>query len=292
VYFVPLWFIFFIKYFKYKLTTSFTKDDIEILIATMNQSSLDFLIPMFPDSALLEIPILIVNQTNETNLLVSDNPKIRVINSFEKGLSKSRNLALKNAKGKILLIADDDVVYHKNVISTILDAYNAHPKAASIVFCATNLEGKSFKKYPKQTKPNLNRLDIYNVMSIEMTLNKAIIAANSVIFDEDFGLGSPYIMGEEAVFLNDLKNKKQQIVFVPTSIVSHLEETTNHKISLEQKYHLIGALYSRNYKKACFLWIIIQLFFDLKQSKIRWKQVVSLYKIAHFGRLHYLKHNK
>ena len=175
------------------------------------------------------------------------------------------------------------------MITTIIDAYNTHPNAASIVFCATNLDGKTFKKYPKQTKLNLNRLDIYNVMSIEMTLNKAIIAANSVIFDHDFGLGSSYTMGEEAVFLNDLKNKKQQIVFVPKNIVSHPEETTNHKISIEQKYQLIGALYSRNYKKACFLWIIIQLFFDLKQSKIQWKQVVSLYKIAHFGRLSYLK---
>lgn len=274
------------------MTTTFTKEDLEILIATRNQSSLDFLTPMFPDLALIEISILIVNQTSEDKLLASNYPNIRVINSFEKGLSKSRNRAFQNAKGKILILADDDIIYHKNMIDSVLNAYKLHPKAASIVFCATNLEGKFFKKYPKQSKLNLNRLELYNVMSIEMTLNKAIIDANSIIFDEDFGLGSRFTMGEEAVFLNDLKNKKQQIVFVPTSIVSHEAVTTAHKINLEQKYHLIGALYSRNHKKKYFFWIVLQLFFDLKQSKIQWKQVISLYKTARLGRLHFLKLNK
>jgi glycosyltransferase involved in cell wall biosynthesis len=43
--------------------------------------------------------------------LVSDFPSVRVVNSFEKGLSKSRNLGLLNAHGKIVLLADDDEVF-------------------------------------------------------------------------------------------------------------------------------------------------------------------------------------
>ena len=41
----------------------------------------------------------------------SDFENIRVINSFEIGLSKSRNLAIKNALGDICIIADDDIEY-------------------------------------------------------------------------------------------------------------------------------------------------------------------------------------
>jgi hypothetical protein len=63
----------------------------------MNRNSLDFLIPMFPSRKFFEFNILIVNQTTENQLLNSEFPTVRIINSFEKGLSKSRNLALKNA---------------------------------------------------------------------------------------------------------------------------------------------------------------------------------------------------
>ena len=77
----------------------------------MNRDNLDFLIPMFPSANFADFTILIVNQTTEKKLMNSDFPNLKVINSFEKGLSKSRNLALKNATKKILLIADDDVIY-------------------------------------------------------------------------------------------------------------------------------------------------------------------------------------
>ena len=52
-----------------KLTKVFKKEDLEIVIATMNRNSLDFLIPMFPFCHFSNFPILIVNQTHENKLL-------------------------------------------------------------------------------------------------------------------------------------------------------------------------------------------------------------------------------
>lgn len=98
-----------------------------------------------------------------------------MINSFEKGLSKSRNLALENALGKILILADDDVVYQEGFDSTIIKAYNQFPNAAAIRFCAVKANGDLIKKYPESSKTNLNVFDILNTSSIEMTLNAAIL---------------------------------------------------------------------------------------------------------------------
>ena len=58
--------------------------ELEILIATMNKTSLDFLSSMFSSQDYSNFTILIVNQTTKDKLLVSDHANIRVINSFEK----------------------------------------------------------------------------------------------------------------------------------------------------------------------------------------------------------------
>jgi len=94
------------------LNIRYTNETVEIIVATMNRDSLDFLIPMFPFASLADFSILIINQTHANAILTSDFSNIKVINSFEKGLSKSRNLGLKNAQGEILILADDDEVFH------------------------------------------------------------------------------------------------------------------------------------------------------------------------------------
>src|SRR5687768_13552878 len=99
----------------------------------MNRSSLDFLLPMFPFEHFSNFNILIVNQSKE-NVLTSDFSTIRVINSPEFGLSKSRNLAIDNAKGKVCLITDDDVVFAEDFYKEILKAFTKLGNPAIISF--------------------------------------------------------------------------------------------------------------------------------------------------------------
>ena len=266
-----------------KLESFFTETDVEILISTMNQNSLDFLVQMFPFLHFSNLQILIVNQTQTGKELLSIYPNVRIINSFEKGLTKSRNLALENAAGKILIIADDDVVYQQGFVAKIINAYNQFPDAATINFCAVKKDGSLMKKYPKHSKKNLNAFDVFNTSSIEMTLNKAILDKTKIRFDENFGLGGMFEMGEEAIFLFDLKNKKQQMVFEPEVIVQHTELTSSAKKSIEEKYYIQGALYTRIFKSNYIYWIFVKLFFDLKQYKLRFCELKSVLKSSKKG---------
>jgi len=266
-----------------KLESFFTETDVEILISTMNQDSLDFLVPMFPFLHFSNFRILIINQTQVGKELVSIYPNVRIINSFEKDLSKSRNLALENAQGKILVIADDDVIYQQGFVAKIINAYNQFPDAAAINFCAVKSDGSLIKNYPKHSKKNLNAFDIFNTSSIEMTLNKAILDKTKIRFDENFGLGAMFEMGEEAIFLFDLKSKKQQLVFEPKVIVKHPELTSSAKKSIEEKYYIQGALYTRIFKSNYIYWIFVKLFFDLKQRKIRFGEFKSALKSSKKG---------
>ncbi|OWU89270.1 MULTISPECIES: glycosyltransferase family 2 protein [unclassified Flavobacterium] len=265
------------------MKVNYNINDIEILISTMNQDSLDFLVPMFPYSHFSTFQILIVNQTQNEKILTSSYSNIRVINSFEKGLAKSRNLALENAVGKILVIADDDIVYQEGFINKIINAYHKFPEAAVINFSAINSNENLIKKYPSYPKSNLNTFDILNTSSIEMTLNKSIIDEAKIQFDENFGLGGIFEMGEEAVFLFDLKEKQQQLSFYPEIIVKHESQTSSNKKDIAERYYIHGALFSRIFKKKHIFWLFIKLFFDLKQKKIKWNNIKRVLKSAKKG---------
>jgi glycosyltransferase involved in cell wall biosynthesis len=271
------------------LAKEFKKEDFEIVISTMDRSSLDFLIPMFPFCHFSDFQILIINQTTENHKLTSGFSSVRVINSNEKKLSKSRNIALQNSIGKVVLIADDDVVFKKNFDSIIINSYNKYPNATVICFAIEKPDGSLFKKYPAKTKENTTQLDIFNILSIEISLNRVAFEKLNVKFDENFGLGSHFIMGEEAIFLSDIKLKNQQLIIEPKVIAIHPTISTTDKLNLEQRYCIQGAFLTRVLGTRFYLSIFQKLFFDVKQKKIALNQILAAIKSANKGRNEYYK---
>jgi hypothetical protein len=261
----------------------FTENDLEILVATMNRTNLDFLASMFPNNHFSKYSILIINQSKDA-ALSSIYPSVRIINSASVGLSKSRNLALNNANGKILLIADDDVVFQKDFVSKIITAYNICKNATVINFAAVIGNGSYLKKYPANSKKQLNTFDIFNVSSIEMTINKERLDSVGVLFDENFGLGGEFELGEETVFLFDLKNKKQSIFFENEIIVEHEQSTSSTKKSIVEKYYIQGGFLTRALQNNYIFWLFVKLFFDLKQNKLGFKTVFQALESAKKGR--------
>ncbi len=74
----------------------------EILVSTMYRDDLSFLEAMFPHGDYRDFNVLIINQTDGERQITSDLPNIRVINTEERGLPQSRNMAIKNAVGRNL----------------------------------------------------------------------------------------------------------------------------------------------------------------------------------------------
>lgn len=66
-----------------------------------------------------------------------------MIYSNERGLSRSRNLAIMNADCDISVISDDDEIFIDGFEKTIVEAYNKLPDADIIIFKIHNLNKKT-----------------------------------------------------------------------------------------------------------------------------------------------------
>jgi glycosyltransferase involved in cell wall biosynthesis len=228
-----------------KLVIHYFKEDLEILISTMNRDSFDFLIPMFPFSHFSKFKILIINQTSNDKLLVSEYQSVKVVNSFDVGISKSRNLAILNSESKILLFADDDIVFIEKFDEIIIKAYDDNPLASAICFQTLTPEGALYSKYPKHIKL-LNTKEITKVLSIELTCNSDKIKKGKIKFNELFGLGSQFQDSETFFYLSKIKHKALIILFCPQTIVIHESVSSSDEADSDRIiYAKIAGFYKR-----------------------------------------------
>ncbi|GAA3509769.1 glycosyltransferase family A protein [Aquimarina addita] len=255
---------------------------LEVLISTMDRKDISFLNHMFINNNLSDLNILIINQTDSKTLLKSDAVNIRVINSFEYGLSKSRNLAIEHTIGDICLIADDDAVYEKDFYNTILNAFKKNPSSTLITFKAKNLKGTSYREYDNQNTKHTQQT-IKDIMSLEVAFNSEKIKAFDIKFDTRFGLGSEFPTAEEYLFSRDIINKGLIGKFYNEFIVSHPQFNSGMALGNDDIVYARAAL---NYKILSFfvyLWIPKYMFFLMRHSYIKPKELISKVLISFQG---------
>ena len=246
---------------------------IEILVATMHRESLDFLSRMFQFNDLQDFFVLVINQTIKGTELHSNDPTIRVINSYEFGLSKSRNLALENAVGDVCLIADDDVVYKPKLLETVVEAYQQHPAASAITFQIETFSGKAYKPYAQHSFKYRSKRALENISSIEISFRRQAVLDSGVHFDPQFGLGSKYPMGEEYLFVSTLFDKGEKIYHVPKQIVQHELNRSTLELEFDMFLRTKAALYRKVYPLAYPLYTLKLLTFHARREDLQWTQI-------------------
>ena len=85
----------------------------------------------------LECDAVIVNQCDRNasyEFRTENGLNIKLFESVERGVGRSRNKALDLADSKIVLFADDDIVYDKGYAERILETFNSEPEADILMF--------------------------------------------------------------------------------------------------------------------------------------------------------------
>ena len=85
------------------------QEKLQVLLSTMNLKN-DKEVNNLIEKMNIQSDYLIINQTNLHTSI--KNKKVITVNEF--GLSKSRNLAIKNSTEKYIILSDDDVKYIDN----------------------------------------------------------------------------------------------------------------------------------------------------------------------------------
>ncbi|MDN6281135.1 MAG: glycosyltransferase, partial [Psychroflexus sp.] len=171
---------------------------------------------------------MIVNQTKKGQELKSELENILVVNSYDVGLSKSRNLALKNCKTTYGVIADDDVIFQTDCLNLYSKAIQQKLDLAFYSFKSCDLQNRDRKEYPDSLNEFCLPLKKFKPSSIEIMLNIPLIKKRNLKFDENFGLGAHFPVGEEKEFLIKLLRANLKAMFFPETVVKHQQESSRN----------------------------------------------------------------
>ncbi|GEP52316.1 hypothetical protein FNO01nite_29880 [Flavobacterium noncentrifugens] len=263
------------------MASNYTDQDLEILISTTNRNTLDFLIPMFPFGHFSEFSILIINQTSKDKIMVSDFPSVRIINSFEKGLSKSRNIAIQNASKKIGLFADDDVIYAKDFDKQIIDAFNAFD--SSVITFNHQRIGLDHPQNAATMHYSHNFKSIWNVCSIEIAVKTEDIKNAKISFNEQFGLGSYFETAEELLFMRTVLQHKIKAGYFPVVVVSHALLSSGEAQGSDKLIFARAALSYKLYGMLAYFWLPKYLFFLYRHQFISKSEILKKMKAGILG---------
>ncbi|MFD1093968.1 glycosyltransferase family A protein [Providencia vermicola] len=190
------------------------------------------------------VNIIIVHQMNINSnydyiikQLLETRNDIKYYKSLTKGVTKSRNIALKNATGDIVLFCDDDVTYKKDIQEIIIEQYRKTPDIGFITFAYSNqldMQNAAKKFHSSSFKHNLKT--ILRVGTIEVTVRREPIIKNNVCFPEDMGAGTTYFLCDEPVFLSKLLKNSINGIYKPLIIGYHPAESSGQTFSRKEAF--------------------------------------------------------
>lgn len=215
--------------------------ELEVLLSVMNLKKEDL------DKMNITSNCIVINQCDRNEYEEYKNFKIYSYN--QRGISKSRNKALRHSTKDILLFCDDDVIYNKDYEKIILDEFKNNPKA-DVIFFNFDSPNRKVKQHKKS-----KRLHIYN--SLRYGAYNIAVKRNSIAninFNQLFGSKEHYHSGEDTMFIVDCLKNKLKLYSSTKNIgtVYHLESTWFK--GYDEKYFFDkGALFTAINKKLRYL---------------------------------------
>ena len=216
---------------------------IEVLISAMNLKNEEEHNKLIKNSNITTNSILINQITkDEIDLFNIEEGKHRLFSFRERGLSKSRNKAVANSIGDIAIICDDDVAYVDGYDKIILDAYKKYEDADIIAFYVESTNKNRPTHHVEEGKVDFKKS--LKISSCSITFKIDSIKKNSLKFNELFGAGSKYYMGEENIFLANALEKGLNIINVDKKIADIKQEESTWFGTFDKNYFLLrGAVF-------------------------------------------------
>lgn len=216
-------------------------EKVQVLVATMNQKDFSKL-----DEMKISSDVFFANQTDMTSYFKKEYNGFtaEMLNTATKGVGINRNFALQYASGDILLLADDDMVYHNGYADTVLKSFEEHPDADAIIF---NIEtvGAHVQRRVNRSSSRVRIFNALNYGAVRIAVRRSSLIRERISFSTCFGGGTVYSAGEDSLFICDMLKKGLRIYTSPEFIATVDQSTSSWFTGYNQKYiYDKGAFYS------------------------------------------------
>jgi glycosyltransferase involved in cell wall biosynthesis len=191
-----------------------------------------------------DVEILVVVQGD----LPDDAPRrddVRYELLASRGVTKSRNAVLDGARGRYVLFADDDIVFHEEGVRSVVGELEADPGLALVLATAVDEGGRLRKPYP-QRPVRLTRWNSGKAATYEIMLRRAAFVRAGVRFDERFGAGvDPHYLGDEYILIADAIGAGLECRFVPVVMAVHPTVSSGAGFGTERDARARAAIFNR-----------------------------------------------
>ena len=221
----------------------------ETLISAVNKDS------TLPKIMGIEGSAVLIDQTDRTydEVIDTDTAHVRIYHRNERGVGKSRNLALDKAEADIILFSDEDIRYEKGYAEKITEAFEKHPEADVLFFNVSVCEERRTYHTEKEKKVGYFNLGRYPAYAAAMRREK--IKEKKIRYSLLFGGGARYSNGEDSLFFMDCVRAGLKLIAVPAEIGYEEERESTWFTGYHEKFFFDrGVLYHFLYRKLAWLW--------------------------------------
>ena len=148
--------------------------------------------------------------------------QVLFISTTERGLSRSRNMAIRNATADICLLCDDDEVFEDDYEKNITEVFENNDNLDIITFLVNCPNKKSTYKSKK-----VGYIGAMQTASWQIAFKRESIVDNNIQFDVCMGSGTGNGAGEENMFLFDCLKSKLKLWYTPILIATVAQTSSN-----------------------------------------------------------------
>ena len=187
-----------------------------VLISCMNQTK------EIVNHTNVQSDVVVINQCNIDDVeewcfrnKYDEQCYVKFISTTERGLSRSRNMAIRNCQSEICLVCDDDEVLADDYPEMIREGYSQYPDAGVIAFAIND----GLHTFPSKAQ-KLGFKTILRSNSQQITFKREIINQKGISFDTKMGSGTGNGGGEEIKFLLDCRRNALKMYYHPNCITT------------------------------------------------------------------------
>lgn len=192
---------------------------LQILVASVNASCRELAVKMNIDS-----DAVIVNQCDRDDAYEFElnGNKVKVLERNERGVGRSRNLALENSDAEFVMFSDQDVVYDEGYKVKLLEEFANHPEADLIFFNMRVREDR--RTYWNDSFKRVGKANFGRYGAISIAARRKALIDTGVKYSLLFGGGAKYSNGEDSLFIKDLLNKGLRMYASPVCLGEEVDE--------------------------------------------------------------------